>query len=585
MTRLIIKFLFLSAITLSAQTISNIDAVGAKEFSKSDYIEWGKVNSGTLFQPTLIDTIKLNIRKNLNDRGFFASDIAVSIDSIKQDTSYAINLIYNIRENNPTFIKNLSISGLNNSDSVKIYPLFNFLEGDIYSTIRVEEVISNSLDYLENNGYPFSSIKINSFLIENDSSENESFANLNLSIEKGILGKISKIEIIGNTKTKDYVIIRELRIDSSEVYSQNRINEIPAKLNRLRFFQPIKRPIFYLNNKDEGILQLTIQEKETNNFDGVVGYVPGNDNEKGYFTGFVNISLRNLFGTGRAAAFRWEQQNRESQELEIKYLEPWLFSYPFNINLGLFQRKQDTTYVQRYFSGQIDYLASKEISAGVIFETQSTIPTDNGTSRFSVFNSTTITTGVNFKLDSRDDFYAPTSGVYFLNIYKYSRKSINGPARFLSPDTKTEIILQKIEVDFSTFYEIFSRHILALSVHGRELRGDSFEISDLYFLGGTNSLRGYRERQFQGNRLLWSNFEYRYLLTRRSFAFLFFDAGYFLRSEDLAQNIQNISDTKIGYGIGINLETGLGVLGVSFAMAKGDSFSDGKIHFGILNEF
>lgn len=140
-------------------------------------------------------------------------------------------------------------------------------------------------------------------------------------------------------------------------------------------------------------------------------------------------------------------------------------------------------------------------------------------------------------------------------------------------------------MDFSTFYEIFSRHILALSIHGRELRGSSFEISDLYFLGGTNSLRGYREKQFQGNRLLWSNFEYRFLLTRRSFAFLFFDSGYFLRSEDLIQDILKISDVKLGYGIGINLETGLGVLGVSFALAKGDSFSDGKIHFGILNEF
>jgi outer membrane protein insertion porin family len=41
----------------------------------------------------------------------------------------------------------------------------------------------------------------------------------------------------------------------------------------------------------------------------------------------------------------------------------------------------------------------------------------------------------------------------------------------------------------------------------------------------------------------------------------------------------------MGYGFGIKIETGIGVLGVSFALAKGDSFSDGKIHFGIVNEF
>lgn len=578
-------FFFLFLISLQAQTIQKIDVIGAKEFSSSKYINWSKVNIGISFKAELVDTIKYNIKRNLNDLGYFNSELKISVDSLLQDSTYSINLSYNINEGSPSYVNNISISGINKIDSANIYKQFSFLEGEIYSSNRLEEAISNSLDYLENNGFPFAVIKINSVVFENDTLNDESNVNINLMFEKGLLGKIDNIEILGNTKTKDYVITRELRIDSSEVYSQNRIDEIPPKLNRLRFFQPVKRPLFYLNNKDEGILQITVEEKETNNFDGVVGYVPGNDNEKGYFTGFVNISLRNLFGTGRGAAFRWEQLSRETQELEIKYLEPWLFSYPFNINLGLFQRKQDTTYVQRHINAQLDYLATEEISAGFIFETQATIPTDNGTNQFTVFNSSTITTGVNFQIDSRDDFYAPTSGVYFLNSYKYSRKKINGPERFITSQTETNITLQKIEVDFNTFFEIFNRNIIAIGVHGRELQGSFFEISDLYFLGGTNSLRGYRERQFQGNRLLWSNLEYRYLITRRSFAFVFFDSGYFLRSEDQSRNIQKISDVKLGYGIGINLETGLGVLGVSFALAQGDSFSEGKIHFGLLNEF
>lgn len=578
-------FFFLFLISLQAQTIQKIDVIGAKEFSSSEYINWSKVSIGSSFQEELVDTIKYNIKRNLNDLGYFNSELKISVDSLLQDSIYSINLSYNINEGSPSYINNISISGINKIDSANIYQQFSFLEGEIYSSNRLEEVISNSLDYLEDNGFPFAVIKINSVVFENDTLDDERNVNLNLMFEKGLLGKIDNIGILGNTKTKDYVITRELRIDSSEVYSQNRIDEIPPKLNRLRFFQPVKRPLFYLNNKDEGILQISVEEKETNNFDGVVGYVPGNDNEKGYFTGFVNISLRNLFGTGRGAAFRWEQLSRETQEIEIKYLEPWLFSYPFNINLGLFQRKQDTTYVQRHINVQLDYLATEEISAGFIFETQATIPTDNGTNQFTVFNSSTITTGVNFQIDSRDDFYAPTSGVYFLNSYKYSRKKINGPARFITSQTETNITLQKIEVDFNTFFEIFNRNIIAIGVHGRELQGSFFEISDLYFLGGTNSLRGYRERQFQGNRLLWSNLEYRYLLTRRSFAFAFFDSGYFLRSEDQSRNIRKISDVKLGYGIGINLETGLGVLGVSFALAQGDSFSEGKIHFGLLNEF
>jgi len=110
-------------------------------------------------------------------------------------------------------------------------------------------------------------------------------------------------------------------------------------------------------------------------------------------------------------------------------------------------------------------------------------------------------------------------------------------------------------------------------------------LSDLYLLGGTNTLRGYREKQFAGNRILWTNLEYRYLLSNRSFVFVFFDTGYYLRNEDLFRKISEVSDFKYGYGLGFNIETTLGILGVSFALGKGDSFGDGKIHFGIVNEF
>ena len=127
--------------------------------------------------------------------------------------------------------------------------------------------------------------------------------------------------------------------------------------------------------------------------------------------------------------------------------------------------------------------------------------------------------------------------------------------------------------------------MLAVKLHGGELRGPFFETSDLFRMGGFNSLRGYKEDQFLGSRIIWGNFEYRFLLTNRTYFFLFFDNGYFLRKEDVDRNIPKIEGYKTGYGLGINLETSLGILGVSFAFGEGDSFSDGKIHFGIINNF
>ena len=106
-----------------------------------------------------------------------------------------------------------------------------------------------------------------------------------------------------------------------------------------------------------------------------------------------------------------------------------------------------------------------------------------------------------------------------------------------------------------------------------------------FFSVRRNSLRGYLENQFAGNRIAWSNLEYRLLLTNRTFGFLFFDTGYFLRSAEPLNNIETTQSFKIGYGLGFNVETALGVLKVSFALGQGDTFANGKIHFGIVNEF
>jgi outer membrane protein insertion porin family len=67
--------------------------------------------------------------------------------------------------------------------------------------------------------------------------------------------------------------------------------------------------------------------------------------------------------------------------------------------------------------------------------------------------------------------------------------------------------------------------------------------------------------------------------------FLFTDIAYYKRDALPLQQIPEFSTTKIGYGIGITFETGLGMLAVSYALAKGDGFNQGKIHFGLIGGF
>ena len=108
----------------------------------------------------------------------------------------------------------------------------------------------------------------------------------------------------------------------------------------------------------------------------------------------------------------------------------------------------------------------------------------------------------------------------------------------------------------------------------------------MFRLGGARTLRGFKESQFIGSRVGWTNLEYRFLLARRSFFFGFIDGGYYFRPEDVVRAIQKADAFKYGYGLGIQLESGLGVLGVSFAIGSDSpSFSGGKIHFGLINDF
>lgn len=580
----IIVFLLFSTF-LYSQKLNSFEVNGNFNFDDNEYFSWAGLTLNQNIFPGILDSIKNRIARNILTYGYFylsfeKSDITVSNDS----TTFKITL--DVNENTAIIVEKINISNMDSTIDQSLIEQFKYLEGQTFNTESLEFNIDQILINYENSGHPFARIVVNSIIVTKDTVDNEYLAEINLRLESGQLNKIDKVEITGNTSTKDYVIVRELRFETGAPYIQKQIDEFPKRLNRLRFFESVQSPRFLINSKKEGVLVIDIKEKNTNNFDGIIGYIPpGKSESSGYVTGLVNVSLRNLFGTGRAIALKWNKFNRKSQELDLKYLEPWFLSYPLNINLNLYQRIQDSTYVQRKIEGALEYLATEDISGSVSISTEAVVPTVRVKPVFTVYNSSYLTTGVNLKIDTRDDPYSPTEGLLFVNSYSYSRKKINGPEEYISPTLETSVNLQRFSVSFNIFYELFSRQVVALGVNGRELRSSTYENSDLYRLGGTNTLRGYREEQFLGSRIFWSNLEYRALFTRRSFGFVFFDTGYYLRPADEEKNILKSEEFLYGFGLGLNLETGLGVLRVSYALGKGDTFSDGKIHFGILNEF
>ncbi|MCW9064909.1 MAG: BamA/TamA family outer membrane protein, partial [Ignavibacteriaceae bacterium] len=545
-----------------AQRVDNIEINSSRVFSDNEIKKWAGLNVGQNYFSGILDTSLSRITTALGYNGYFnfsfeGSNVEFSNDSQK------VTLLLNIDEGEPTIIQNIFFSS---SDSINVddyISSFNYLKGEIFNLYEIENIIDNLLSDFENEGFPFAAVRIQSVYLYDDSTNDDHLANIYLSLDEGNKSTIDKIEVTGNTSTKDYVIVRELRIEQGEVYSQSKVENLPRRLNKLRFFDPVPVPSFYLDSKNDGILHINVKERNTNNFDGIIGYIPPqNENESGYVTGMVDITLRNLFGTGRAAAISWEKLTRVSQELELKYLEPWLFGYPFNLNARLFQRIQDSTYVQRIIGGGIEYLATEDISATAIVLAEQVIPTTREVKVFTVYNSSSITTGVGLTIDLRDDPLATLSGFIFENSYSYSAKTINGPPEYISEGLETEINLQRITAGFGAYFEIFPRNVIALRVNGKELSGPFFEQSDLWRFGGTKTVRGYREEQFLASRIAWTNLEYRLMLSQRTYTFAFFDTGYYLLEPIPEIGVLRSEDFIFGYGIGIALDTAIGLLGV-----------------------
>jgi outer membrane protein insertion porin family len=341
-------------------------------------------------------------------------------------------------------------------------------------------------------------------------------------------------------------------------------------------------PELYLTEKEQGGLLVRVVEGNHNNFDGVLGYVPSNrEGESGDITGLVNVSLRNLFGTGRKLSFRWFQENQNSKETELHYFEPWAASYPVNIQIGFFQRKQDSTYVKLQYDMSAEVMMTEEFSIGVSISQSGVYPSE-GYGRSVIAESNIFHVGASVKYDSRDNPAAPESGILYTTEYQTGSKRSTFPG---TPPIESKSTTQRLVFDLAYYVSPFRKQVIASELHLRDIKSGSMDVSDLFRLGGAASLRGYREGQFYGSQLVWMNLEYRFLVAPRSFFYGFIDLGYIAQPAMASVQMNAQEQSKIGYGIGVRMDSALGLIGVSFALGEGDTFSTSKVHIRLINEF
>jgi outer membrane protein insertion porin family len=444
----------------------------------------------------------------------------------------------------------------------------------------LEHDIVSVLSLYEMSGYPFAKIQFRdlSFIEGSDSVA----TNIVLKVEEGALAHIRELRVEGNTITSTEVIVRQAGLREGEVFRGDQPAKVRQRLERLQLFSKVSLPELFVIKDGSVGLAVKVAEGNPNLFDGIVGYVPSSvSGGSGYVTGLLDVQFRNILGTGRRLAARWYRENASSQEIELHYREPWVASLPINAAVGFSQRKQDSTYVRNTYGISAELMATDELNLGVVFSAERVLPTEGYGFRVAS-ESRTTSIGASVSYDSRDDPLTPTSGISYRTEYLTGVKEIQG---LIQHSADRHSSMQRLAFDLDYVISPLVKQVLAASVHARDFRNGAVEVSDLYRLGGTNTLRGYREGQFLGSRIAWSNLEYRLLTGQRSYAFGFVDYGYVATPDRPEVGLTKEELNRVGYGLGIRLDTSLGLMGVSLAFGQGDTFSTAKLHFRLVNEF
>lgn len=527
---------------------------------------------------------QISIREKYKSAGFLYAQIDSSSVDYNSDSSFAGLIIY-VDEGERVTIGEIEITGNRVLSREQVLKRFETGAGEVLSENTLNNDIREILQYYESLGMPFAKAEIKDISVYKAAGKDR--LKVSIEINENSLVSIDEVKIRGNDDTKDHVITRELKLDKSKPVTVESLRDMKLRLEKLDIFERVEDPkIYRIRNKDRSGLLIEVKEGNTNTFDGIIGYIPpATDDEKGYFTGLINLSFRNLFGTGRKIEAKWEQEVRETQELEFRYFEPYLFSFPFNVYAGFLQRIQDSTYTRRKFDLKADYTFSNRFTVSALGGYERVIPADVQNVVFRIADSRTLISGLELRYDNRDNVYIPTSGGLYRTSYSYGSKKIFNLSELQQLGYRADYSIQRYTAEADVYLSFFKRQSNLIKVFGGEVRSDKLEDSDFFRVGGNRTIRGYREEQFLASRVAYSNIEFRYALSRRSFAFGFYDFGYIFRPEDTLNNFPEQNEFLYGYGIGLRMETALGLIGVSYALGKGDTFLDGKIHFGLVNDF
>ena len=453
---------------------------------------------------------------------------------------------------------------------------------------QLTRLFERIIQYYENSGYPFTVIKLDSIQY----GSNEITASLKL--EKNKLIRIDSITVHGKPKITDNYLYNYLSVKPGDLYNEGAIKKIGNRIQELPFVKETK-PYNVAFTDTKNTLNLFLEKRNANRFDGIVGVLPNEDDGKIELTGDVKLRLLNSFSRGELIDLNWRRLANKSQDLKFKFTYPYLFNTPFGADFDFKLYRRDTLFldIQTKYGVQYSWKANNYFEVFVNRKNSGLLSTasyKNSTVLPPFADIRSALYGVELKLERLNYRLNPRKGFAILIEVEAGSKKIskNGdlnPVIYEGLELTSSLYNLVNEIDF--YFPITRSMVINLGNQSAYTFNENTFENELFRIGGLKLLRGFDEESIVASFYTVNTFEYRILLEQNSYWYLFFDGAYY--ENDNINLEKKITDSPIGFGTGITFQTGSGIFSLNYALGKQFNnpilFRAAKIHFGFVNYF
>lgn len=253
---------------------------------------WLKFWVQNSYSPEKIEHDQMMLQAFYNAQGFADFHVVSVNTQISKNKDY-FDIIYVVEEGNKYCLGDIEIT--NNIKEINTDDLKGLLKiksGDTYNAEDLDELARVISNYIENKGYPEVSVSAQT----TSKDPKKSVINISFVIEKAYKAYIDKINIKGNTKTRDKVIRREFKISEGDIFNRDQIEQSKRNLINLDYFEVEKLKIYPVpsGKTNKYNLEVEVEEKSTSGINLHTGYNTGSGFQAG-----IGYNERNFLGMGK----------------------------------------------------------------------------------------------------------------------------------------------------------------------------------------------------------------------------------------------------------------------------------------------